>query len=409
MSARPSLDRDSFQTFLANAYAVQTSGLDTRSLSALIEMQRFIRGDEFDLDRAMLMMAEHALKVCNASGVAIALLEGKGLVYRAVSGSAVNDAGRQVPAVLSVASGSDVRREILRVENAQIDSRVEAEVCRQFGANSILMLPIYKKYVLFGVLQVQFDEAHSFLEGEIRAYRLMLGVLEEGIVRHLPSQQRSAASITAKETAHGSGPSRELQATNTARPLIVVADVVEQKMWPRDDSSKQTKKLDHRMAILSTLRKVNPAIWNELDRLLANAHFWQVASAVAVSVSVMLAIATWSYRNHAAPTTNDPALSADRDNGQQLPAKVLLAGMKEEQPGNGAKQTTAKISAFRRVRIGLNEVDYLAEDVTIRTFTAKAMSRRVRDFEKELRIGDDVTVRYFAPSAVPVSSGQRPQ
>jgi hypothetical protein len=406
MSARPSPDRDSFQIFLANAYAMQTSGLDTRSRSALIEMQRFIRGDEFDLDRAMLMMAEHALKVCNASGVAVALLEAKGLVYRAVSGSAVNDAGRHVPAVLSVSTGSDVRREILRVENAQIDSRVEAEVCRQFGANSILMLPIYKKHILFGVLQVQFDEAHSFLEREIRAYRLMLGVLEEGIVRHLPSQQQSAASITAKETAHDSGGSRELQATDTARPLIVAAEVVEQKLWPRDDSSKQTKKLDHRMAILSTLRRVNPAIWNELDRLV-NAHFWQVATAVAVSV--MLAIATWSYRNHAAPTTNDPALSADRDNGQQLPAKVLLAGMKEEQPGNGAKQTTAKISAFRRVRIGLNEVDYLAEDVTIRTFTAKAMSRRVRDFEKELRIGDDVTVRYFAPSAVPVSSGQRPQ
>ena len=406
MSARPSLDRDSFQAFLANAYAVQTSGLDTRSLAALIEMKRFIRGDEFDLDRAMLMMAEHALKVSNASGVAVAVLEAKGLVYRAVSGSAVNDAGRHVPAVLSVSSGSEVRREILKVENAQIDSRVEAEVCRQFGANSILMLPIYKKHVLFGVLQVQFDEAHSFLEREIRVYRLLLGVLEEGVVRHLPSQQQSAALITAKETAHDSGGSRELQATDTAGPLIVVANVVEQKMWPRYDSSKQTKKLDHRMAILSALRRVNPTIWNELDRL-ANVHFWQVATAVAVSV--MLAIATWSYRNHAAPTTNDPELSADRDIGQQLPAKVLLAGMKEEQPGNGAKQTTAKISAFRRVRIGPNEVDYLAEDVTIRTFMAKAMSRRVRDFEKEVRIGDDVTVRYFAPSAVPVSSRQRPQ
>jgi len=402
MSARPSLDRDSFQAFLANAYAVQTSGLDTRSLAALIEMKRFIRGDEFDLDRAMLMMAEHALKVSNASGVAVAVLEAKGLVYRAVSGSAVNDAGRHVPAVLSVSSGSEVRREILKVENAQIDSRVEAEVCRQFGANSILMLPIYKKHVLFGVLQVQFDEAHSFLEREIRVYRLLLGVLEEGVVRHLPSQQQSAALITAKETAHDSGGSRELQATDTAGPLIVVADVVEQKMWPRDDPRKQTKKLDHRLAIL----KVNPAIWNELDRL-ANAHFLQVATAVAVSV--MLAIATWSYRNQAAPTTNDQALSADRDNGQQLPAKVLLAGMKEERPGNGAKQTTAKISAFRRVRIRPNEVDYLAEDVTIKTFTSKAMSRRVRDFEKELRIGDDVTVRHFAPSAMPGSSRQRSQ
>jgi len=163
MSAHPSLDRDAFQSFLANAYAMQTSGLDTRSLSALVEMQRFITGDEFDLHRAMLMMAAHAVGVCNASGVAIALLEGNELVYRAGSGSAASDVGRHVPAVLSVCA-SDARKEILKVENAEMDSRVEAEVCRQFGVNSIVMLPIYKQQVLVGVLQVQFIDAHAFLD-----------------------------------------------------------------------------------------------------------------------------------------------------------------------------------------------------------------------------------------------------
>ena len=126
-----------------------------------------------------------------------------------------------------------------------------------------------------------------------------------------------------------------------------------------------------------------------------------------MAVSVMLAIATWTvYGNHPAATTNGPALSTDRESGQQLPAKVLSARMKEEQLGTGPKPTAAKLSAFKRVRIRPNEVDYLAEDVTIRTFSTRP---QIHELEEEVRIGDDVTVRYFAPSAVPVSSRQHLQ
>jgi hypothetical protein len=392
MSAHPSLDRDAFQSFLANVYAMHTGGLDTRSLSALVEMQRFITGDKFDLHRAMLMMAEHVVKVCNASGVAIALLEGNELVYRAGSGSAANDVGRHVPAVLSVC-GSDPRKEILKVENAEMDSRVEAEVCRQFGVNSIVMFPIYKKHVLAGVLQVQFTEAHSFLDRELLAYRLMLNLLEDAILRE-PTQQQSGASSTVGQIAHHSVPSQESQSTQAATPLVVA---VGQTLWAADNLSKWPKKLHYRMAILSVLRRINPGIWKQIDRL-AKARFWQLATSVAVSV--MLAIATWTvYRNHSGATTNVPALSTDRVSRQELTGKLLSPGMKEEQLGNGAKLTTAKASAFKRVRIRPDEVDYIAQDVTIRTFST---APRIHDLQNEARIGNDVTVRYFAPSAVPV-------
>ena len=91
-----SVDHKSFQTFLANAFAVQESGLDSHSLSALIEIQRFMTSDDFDLDQAMQMVADRTLEVCPASGVAIALLEAgrNELVYKAGSGNRANDVGR---------------------------------------------------------------------------------------------------------------------------------------------------------------------------------------------------------------------------------------------------------------------------------------------------------------------------
>src|ERR1700757_1557781 len=133
MSSHVSLDRESFQNFLANAFAVQNSGLNRQLLSALIEVQHFIAKDEFTVDRALHLIADSALKVCNASGIAIALLEANQLVYRAGSGTTAVDVGHHVSAVLSVCARSEPRVEILRVENAQADLRIEAEICRQFG------------------------------------------------------------------------------------------------------------------------------------------------------------------------------------------------------------------------------------------------------------------------------------
>ncbi len=73
---------------------------------------------------------------------------------------------------------------------------------------------------------------------------------------------------------------------------------------------------------------------------------------------------------------------------------------------------TSAGSGFRLVRVGQNEVDYVAEDVTIRSFKPKPAPRQVRVGEKRVDFGDDVTVRYFASKpdasqAQPVSGAAR--
>ena len=56
----------------------------------------------------------------------------------------------------------------------------------------------------------------------------------------------------------------------------------------------------------------------------------------------------------------------------------------------------AALSGFRRVQVGPNEVDYIAEDVTMRVFASSPKKRPSRGWSKEVEVGDDVTVRYFA-------------
>ena len=188
MYSPSTLDREAFQQLLANAFAIQQSQIDPQSLAAIMEVQRSLASGRLDLDSAMTHIVESARQVANASGVAIALLKGDRLSYRAGSGTSAAHAGRQVAASLTVSADDKTSREILRVENAHTDKRIEADICRQFGAGALLILPIYQDHRLAGIFDVRFEQAHPFQEPEVRTYRLMAEQIEAALIRAAQTQ-----------------------------------------------------------------------------------------------------------------------------------------------------------------------------------------------------------------------------
>lgn len=181
MKTPSSLNRETLQQLLANAFAVQQSQINTRTLSDIMDVQRSVARGKLDLDGAMRHIVESARSVANATGVAIALLKRDRLTYRAGSGTSASDVGQQVTASLTVSADNWINREILRVENAQTDTRIEADICRQFGANALLILSIYQDRAIAGVLDIRFSEAHTFQDHEIRTYRLMAEQIEAAL------------------------------------------------------------------------------------------------------------------------------------------------------------------------------------------------------------------------------------
>lgn len=125
-------------------------------------------------------------------------------------------------------------------------------------------------------------------------------------------------------------------------------------------------------------------------------------SLVAAIIAVLIVATRW-IPSHLGPASAAGALSSpDRSNtGRQetlfAPAKLPRSHTAQ------AAVTGAPSPAFRRVRVGPNEVDYIAEDVTIRQFTPALSRPRTQTAYKEVHIGADVTIRYFAskPAAAP--------
>lgn len=369
MSTDPALDPASFEKFLASAFAVQQSGLDSQSLSALAELHRLITTGESDLDRAMHMVADRARSVANATGVAVAQFIANELVYRAGSGSATDYVGRHVTAVLSASAPNQARGEILRVENAQADTRIEAEVCRLFGANALLIVPIYQERAVAGVLAVFFSEAHIFEDREVLTYRVMARLVEDAMCPDARLEQKRAVATQF-----------------TALPYAV----------------------EPAASSVRGLHSNDESVSSPVKRFAPNTLRWNVAAAGSVAV---LVIAGWVAHHHrSASPMNASSLQRSNAAQQQSSAKASLASNRTSNPETSAGGTVERKAAgsrFKRVRVGQNEVDYIAEDVTIRHFTPNPARPQMRVGEMQVNFGDDVTVRYFV-SQPPVTSQARP-
>jgi hypothetical protein len=379
MSPNSGLDRQAFEAFLANAFAVQQSGLDPQALSAVMEVQRFITISKFKVDEALSLIVDSLLRVSNASGVAIARLEGHQLVYSSVSGSAGTEIGRRLPAVLSACAQGEGKAEILRVENAQTDGRIQAEICRQFGATSLLILPIYAKHAVVGVLQVHFSEAHSFLEREVRAYRLMAGFAGDAISGTEPEIPEQAAVVPRPSDVLTRSLSRGPVLNDNRNDSAQVARV----------PSFLTQVLDwDGLASFTTAAKQ----WVQEVRRFCSGNVWPTET---IGVTVLLVIALgFAHYYHPPSSIVGSTPSTSNDIPVTFPSPVPANDRKR--PDRGTNDGMSPNAAFRRVRIGPNEVDYVAEDVTVKYFTISHPRLQGRSRVRQVNIGDDVTVRYFA-------------
>jgi hypothetical protein len=382
MSAHSNLDREAFQMLLASAFAIQESGIGRQSLSVLGELHKSITKHELQYEGILALIADRARVVANATGIAIGILTSDHLVYRAGSGCAAGYVGRQVTAVLSLSAHSGARKEILRVENAETDARIEATICREREAKALLMIPIYRERVVAGVLEVLFRDPHTFDLREMRTYRLMAGLVEEAMLIDIQRSEKSAQATQPPTPAVSD--SIEIPPQAVARvcgPTPTVTGAIPTMCPPHKDEK--------------TIR------WQAKPSLLRDPR-WTVDAALVV---IVLAVVAWiSIHHRASPSiVGSPRLNASRPTPKPS-ATIFREGRGSTQKGPVATESMSRArSPFKRVRVGPNEVDYIAEDVTVRRFTTKVAIPHAHAVNKRFDIGDDVTVRIFtdAPAVAP--------
>jgi hypothetical protein len=400
MTASSSLDPESLQKLLSNAFVVQESGMDTESLTAIVELQRAIATGEADVDRAMDMIAVRARNVANATGIAIGLMKGDQLVYRAGSGSGVPYVGQHVMATLCVSAHNAATGEILRVENAQADRRIEAAICRQFGAHALLIVPIYHDGTMAGVLNVLFGEAHVFQHREVLTYRLMATLVGEAMsYAARPEQKKALAADLSplRQSIWPTGPQREGALTNSASVSAVA---------PTSRAIYQACATF--VARAGKLPALTQSAWTALSQA-KRVQWYKGRWETAVGVAAVLVIACWIGFSDRRPASRSGVSGPQESNALEQPRpfapskRVLANSSSMPQTALGREPSERKTSRTvpQPVPDGNIRVRYFSDDVTVRYFTPKPPPQQVLD--KNIRVrhaSDDVSVRYFTSKPV---------
>jgi hypothetical protein len=397
MRSDSSPDFESFQKALADAFVVQESEIEARSLCAVVELQGLIATGELPLDQAMTLIADRACNVANATGIAIALLSGDQLTYRAGSGSSADRLGRHVTAVLSISRQNESMHEILRVEDAHADRGIEAAICRQFGAGALLILPIYDHRALVGVLEVTFRNAHEFHDREVRAYRLMASLVGDAVNRAAQLKKGDAAAEQ---------PVIEQPAPQLLRSLDDGRPKSETTSHPANRQTFRARALASKFWTRRHLGRIGLII-EERARHVPLYKRWTVAAA--------LALVSWIAYRDLPPASTRTASVTQESNRIERP---LSSDSAKPSASPEARRPTASVpteqarttprTTPRWVRVSSNELDYVAEDVTVRYFNRPPQQPRPQVSHAHVKtIGDDVTVRYFGsePLAPTVQPG----
>jgi hypothetical protein len=409
MSAHSSPDPESFERLLASAFVLQESLMGTFSLSDIVEARHLIATGKLDANGAMRLIADHARKVANATGVAVGLLKGNQLVYGAGSGSAVACVGQHVMATLSIPASREARGEILRVENTEADARIEAAICRQFGAQALLMLPIYHDRVVAGVLQVLFSEAHVFQDREVRTYRLMAEAIGDALSPAARLEYNQLKETTGTELPAIPKVAEQI-ASQTQNFLNHNASPTSNHAMCRPPGAAIAKPAELRSY---RAKPIGDAI-KIAHRSKRNFLYMRTCKVAGAGLAVVLVIAGWiafSYRRPASPLASSKPVAADKDASRRPSASVLPKGAGEVARSTGVSTRENELDStaddvtvryltskppLQRVQIRSSQVDYVSEDVTVRYFTPKTALQRVRVGDREVDyVSEDVTVRHF--------------
>ena len=157
--------------------------------------------EQFVLDEVLQLVAERALTLTGADGVAIAMAEGDAIVCRAAAGTIVPARGARLDPK-SAFSGACLRTGgIVRCDDSENDPRVDVEVCRRLGTRSIVAVPIASTHGTIGLLEAFSAAPRGFNDSDVRSLNLLAELI---LAAMKPEEENRLAEISQRLVAEES-------------------------------------------------------------------------------------------------------------------------------------------------------------------------------------------------------------
>jgi len=149
--------------------------------------------EHFVLDEVLQLVAERALAITGADGIAIALAEGDAIICRALAGKTTPGAGVRLDPNSGFSGACLSSGQVVRCDDSDTDDRVNPAACRALGARSMVAVPLSAKNTIIGLVEAFSSEPYGFNDCDVRS----LSLLAELILAALrPEEEDRLAEIS---------------------------------------------------------------------------------------------------------------------------------------------------------------------------------------------------------------------
>ena len=174
------------------ALAAQLSGFDSPAPAPEFEADEL-----FVLDEVLQLVAERAVAITGADGLAIALAENNEIVLRASAGTVRPDVGARIGRDSAFSGACFRQAQVVCCDDTETDQRVNLQACRRLGARSMIAVPLCGHRRVIGVLEAFFAWPFGFNDSDIRN----LSLLAELVVGALKPQDEDRFAQSAQVAA----------------------------------------------------------------------------------------------------------------------------------------------------------------------------------------------------------------
>src|SRR5438874_4644832 len=196
--------------------------------------------EQFVLDEVLQLVAERALTITGADGVAIALAQDNAIICRASAGVIAPDAGMRLDPKSGFSGASFRTGRIVRCDDTETDPRVNVQACRRLGTRSMVAVPLAGQQNVIGLLEAFSREPYGFNDSDVRS----LNLLAELILAAMKPEEEDRMAEISQRVVDGEpeDPALALQPKATV-PEVAVAPDFQPETVPA--TSPQVSKADH--------------------------------------------------------------------------------------------------------------------------------------------------------------------
>ena len=153
------------------------------TLAKIVQTQHQIQFRRLEFQTALKLVAERVCEMTNASGAAIAIIDGKNANYRAVFGRSTPASGKIIALDKAMFAPCLNTGQVFRCADANAEFLLDVDECTRRGIQSLIAVPVFHDGGVAGGLELYYASPNAFTEQNVHTCQLMAGLVADALVR----------------------------------------------------------------------------------------------------------------------------------------------------------------------------------------------------------------------------------